>query len=847
VWREGVLAGLCALALCLVPHALADVPAHFDESIVLSGLTNPTQVRFASNGEVFVAEKSGIIKEYSSLDDPTPTIFADLRQEVDDYWDRGLLAIALDPNFPTSPYVYALFTFDAPVGGTPPVWNDACPTPPGPTTDGCVVSGRLVRLTADGDHADSEQVLLGGWCQQYPSHSIGDLAFGPDGSLYVSGGDGASFYGVDSGDPVHGCPDPPLEGGALLSQSMLRNAGEPAVLNGSILRLNPSTGAAMPDNPLAGSSDLNARRIVAQGLRNPFRFTTRPGTSELWIGDVGWTDWEEVDRIQSGSDATVENFGWPCYEGTGHQAGYESADLRICNVLYGSPGAVTAPYYTYSHAASLGGCASGSSSISGLAFYEGGSYPASYDGALFFADYSRQCIWAMMPGANGLPDPTNVQTFVTPAASPVDLEVGPGGDLFYVDLDGTVRRIRYFANDLAPSAVATATQTSGSAPLTVQFDGSGSTDPDVGDSLTYAWDLDGDGQFDDSTEESPSHTYDTPGIYPARLRVTDQQGATSTSAPISISVDEAPPVPKILTPTSTTTWKVGDQIAFSGEATDAQDGPLPASSLTWTLILHHCPSNCHTHVIQSFPGVASKSFAAPDHDYPSYLELQLKATDSDGNSATTSVSLQPKTATLSFNSVPQGLRLVIGSAAATTPFQHKVILNSRSTISAPLSQSLGPRGLGFVSWSDGKPATHDVTSTAASASYTATYRDVIAPAVAIRSPATGTRVGGRVSVRVAATDDTGVKGVQLKLDGASLGAELRRAPFTLRWRTTRFSVGAHTLTATARDAAGNTTTSAPVRVTIFNAARHPSGLLRVAHRRSSRLLRLPGWFVVRWR
>ena len=851
--RQGVVGGLCALALCLVPHALADVPPHFEQTAVIRGLTNPTQVRFAPDGRVFVAEKSGLILEYSSLSDPTPTTFADLRTEVDDYWDRGLLSIALDPSFSAAhPYVWALFTFDAPIGGTPPVWNDACPDPPGPTTFGCVVSGRLVRLTADPtlDHSVSEEDLLDGWCQQYPSHSIGDLQFGTDGALYVSGGEGAHFFTVDDGRDNNACNDPDDEGGALRSQSLLRKPGEPALLSGSILRVDPSTGTAMPDNPLSGSADLVARRIIASGLRNPFRFTMRPGTGEVWIGDVGWNDWEEINRIQSPA-APVENFGWPCYEGVAPQPGYQSANLPICNLLYASPGAVTAPYYTYNHSALVVPgeiCPQGSSSISGLAFYNGGPYPNSFNGALFFADYSRQCIWVMFPGANGLPDPGNIETFVSRAAAPVDLEIGPDGNLYYADLDGgTIERIRYFANDLVPTAQATATPTSGGNPLTVQFDGSGSSDPDVGDTLAYHWDF-GDGQTEDSgTTQTTSHEYPNPGIYTARLTVTDQQGAMSESDPMTISVADTAPAPQILTPSSSLTWKVGDKIDFSGKADDEQDGQLPDSALTWTLIIHHCPSNCHIHIVQSFTGVASGSFNAPDHDYPSYLELQLKATDSNGNSATTSVNLHPKTAALSFDSVPRGVRLVVGPTPGTTPFQRTVILGSRNTISAPQSQALGQRGLEFVGWSDGHPATHDVIASTPQASYTATYRDDVPPSVAIAAPATGARIGGRVSVRAAATDDTGVAGVQLFLDGAPLGPELRRAPFTLRWRTGLVRIGPHTLVAKAHDAAGNVTTSAPVRVVVFNPSKRPSGMLRVTPRRTPRLLRLPGWFFVRWR
>ncbi len=128
----------------------------FSESVVFSGLTNPTTVRFLPDGRVVVAEKSGLIKVFPDIATNTYTVVADLRTNVHNFWDRGLLGLAVDPNFAANHYVYVLYTFDAPIGGIPPRWgtpgatSDGCPTPPGATTDGCVLSGRLSRLTADG-------------------------------------------------------------------------------------------------------------------------------------------------------------------------------------------------------------------------------------------------------------------------------------------------------------------------------------------------------------------------------------------------------------------------------------------------------------------------------------------------------------------------------------------------------------------------------------------------------------------------------------------------------------------------------------------------------------------------
>jgi hypothetical protein len=180
------------------------------------------------------------------------------------------------------------------------------------------------------------------------------------------------------------------------------------------------------------------------------------------------------------------------------------------------------------------------------------------------------------------------------------------------------------------------------------------------------------------------------------------------------------PVPTMDTPTAGTTWAVGSTLAFSGGATDAEDGTLGASALTWTLTMEHCPSNCHTHVVQTWTGVASGSVVAPDHEYPSSLVLSLAARDSAGTTTTISRRLDPQTAVLSFTSSPSGLQLSVGGVAGTTPFSRTVIRGSAVTLAAPTSQSIGGETITFVSWSDGGAAAHSVTASA-SASYVATY------------------------------------------------------------------------------------------------------------------------------
>jgi glucose/arabinose dehydrogenase len=736
------------------PAVAAAVPSGFSDTLVWGGLTLPTAIAFAPGGKVFVGEKGGTVKVFDSLADATPATVVDLHPQVQDYWDRGLLGLAVDPGFGPGGrnYIYVLYTHDHNPEGTPASWGDTCPTPPGPNTDGCTVTGNLSRIPVDpatGVATGGEQALItDDWCQQFPSHSIGHLAFGPDGMLYVTGGDGASFTNADWGQyggsansptPPNPCGDPPspvgtalspptAEGGALRSQSPRRVAGHPILLGGAVLRVDPATGNGVVGNPMYNPANpsSDASRIIGYGLRNPFRFTFRPGTSELWVGDVGWNTWEEVNRMPSPTPTNAMNFGWPCYEGTGSQPQYDAANLTICENL-DTAGGATGPYYSYNHSASVvsgDGCPTNAGSvISAISFYSGNLYPGRYKGALFFGDHSRNCIWAMLPGANGLP--SNLQAFVVdPNSHPVDLEADPAsGDLLYANYDGgQIRQISFTGPDNPPNAVATANPTSGPAPLTVQFNGSGSSDPD-GDALSYAWDLDGDGAYDDSTAVNPSFTYTAAGTFTVRLRVTDARGASSVSAPITITVGagNTPPTPVIDTPSSSLTWAVGDTINFSGHATDTQDGTLPPSALTWRIILHHgaCPS-CHDHQVQTSTG-ASGSFSAPDHDYPSSLEIQLTATDSGGMRATTSVTLQPKTVNLTFQSNPSGMQLTAGPTTAKAPFTITAIQKATLQLIAPDQRYRG-KTYTFLSWSDGGAQAHIITAPATATTYTATYQ-----------------------------------------------------------------------------------------------------------------------------
>ncbi|MBS1890922.1 MAG: PQQ-dependent sugar dehydrogenase [Actinobacteria bacterium] len=532
--KAAILAALLAMAVALfvAPGAGAAVtlPEKFEDQTVWGGLNKPMIVKFAPDGEVFVGEKGGQIWVYENVDDKTPELFANLAKPVYDYEDHGLLGMAIDPLWALGQrYVYVLYTYNHKLAykGTqspqvadpraePLAWpeykgpegsfeEDKCPE--GEEVNehkipkeelGCEVSGLVVKLKADpaGSHAEpsaaapEEEVLLEGWCQQATTHSVGDLGFGPEGALYVSGGEGAMYSEADYGQFGNPCQDPVEEsggevvrltalGGSLRSQSVMRNhslANHPTLLSGAVLRVNPNTGQGLPGNPFYSSSEPNAKRIVAFGFRQPWRFTIDQRLGELYVSNVGNGSFEEIERLTLGSSAPY-NGGWPCYEGGENgkpvrnygyagefPPGTPNPSIQYCIDQYEAENngnqETETPFYSYPHngpAVPGDQCYQGkplATDVSGNVFNEGTAYSRAYHDAFFFSDAIRGCIYVMQSGSDGKPDPETGTTFLSgverfsfPA---VDMEQGPEGNIFYVQLfekfgngPGSVHRIVY--------------------------------------------------------------------------------------------------------------------------------------------------------------------------------------------------------------------------------------------------------------------------------------------------------------------------------------------------------------------------------------------------------------------
>jgi glucose/arabinose dehydrogenase len=654
------------------PVAQAAVPGGFTDSAVMS-VSAPTDIAFLPDGKMLVTSQGGRLYMRSGS---TTTLLRDLSGSICADFERGLLGVTADPSFTSNGYIYLFYTYKK--FGTCVDNSSNSPV------------NRVSRFVLSGTSVSGEKVLVDNMPSPNGNHNAGGLLFGKDGYLYISIGDG----GCEIGSPSECAADNDnarvtnrLQGKVLrVTRDGIAPSSNPFYSSGGTCRVNGST-----------SSGLHCQETYGWGFRNPFRIALDPNASgtRIFVNDVGQGMWEEIDQLSAGKD-----YGWNFCEGT-HATGSSS----ICGF------ADTNPIFEYGH----GSC----NSITGGAFIPNGSWPSSYDNAYFFADYTCGTIWTLK-NTGGTWSRT---TFASGLGAVTELEFGPYNSnvaLYYADYGASqIRRISYTAaSNRAPVAKMTSSPTFGGVPLTVAFDGRQSSDPD-GDTLTYRWDF-GDGTS--STRSTFSKTYQKAGKYRATLTVSDGRGGTNTDS-VTIQAGNTRPSAEITSPSAFAEFSVGQTITLTGKGTDAEDGAIPASRMTWQVLLHH---DTHTHPLfgpttgnnLTFQAPAPEDLAAAGN---SYLEIRLTVRDSGGLGKVAALNLMPNKVNVTVGSNVPGMLLWIEGAPFTAPAT--VLTWEGNPLSVMAPDQIGPDNQPYIykSWSDGGRRSHNYIAPASDATVTATF------------------------------------------------------------------------------------------------------------------------------
>ncbi|MEP4078165.1 PQQ-dependent sugar dehydrogenase [Haloferula sp.] len=720
---------LLLLAMLATPTQAASPPPSFAVEDIVTNLNQPMTIRFFPDGRLLVGQKKGElqicevlgttrnVEEYGHLGDPEHAFSINATNE------RGLIDVAIDPDFPASPYIYILYTPNSGASGR---------------------KGRVARFTHVANSGGtssrldmSSEVLIWQDTQGYDSccHYGGGIDFGPEGKLWITTGD--HFQGSYA--------------------SSLSKAG------GKVHRINKD-GSIPSDNPFNDGAGSNVDSTFAYGLRNPFRARWDLVDNVFYIAEVGGntqtTAWEDLhviryddstsrfidDDFGTGSDnGTFDgvNFGWPTVEGTQPYSDWPAANIDD----------VGEPVYAYEHNGNT-------AAINGGVVYRGTQFPPEYDGVYFFADSTRDFIRYLEFNPDGSvdpnpaggainqlnPDPDSYAFDLAPDGRVVAFEVGPDGGLYYVSftdaggafgqpnpsIKGAVRRYVYDGGNLRPELNEfTVLPPTGAAPLSVNF--TVEANDLNSDPLTYTLDF-GDGStpatgsiFNNSPIQI-GYTYPGEGSYEAVVTIDD--GGLTTSDTLTVQVG-TPPTILSLTATNdnpvppTSFFRFGDTYTFAATAEDSDNNPIPAANFTWSISFIR-PGNTHP-AVGPVDGVNSIDFPIPSQGQgfsgPVYYKAFVTVVDDDGLATTQSIDIFPEKSNITFDTVPSGIVVQVdGNTSIATPFVLDTLINVVHTITVPDSDCVGTTEYLFTGWSNGPSSPQQdyvvpVTDSALTASY----------------------------------------------------------------------------------------------------------------------------------
>jgi len=504
-------------------------------------------------------------------------------------------------------------------------------------------------------------------------HNGGGMAFGRDGKLYVGVGD----------------------------NQVATNAEDMTTVLGKILRLNPD-GSIPTDNPFYGSTQGNNRAIYARGVRNPFTMDADPDSGQIFFNDVGPASFEEINEVKRGAD-----YGWPS-QGAG-----ANRDSRFED-----------PVYAYLHSGNPGGCA-----ITGGRFHrtDNPSFPSQYTNKYYFTDYCGGWIqsYDLRTG--------DVAMFASDLpVRPISPLIDEDGSIYYLSREErAVLKIEHQAeNELQVTKQPEDAQVAagGSVTFTVEAAGDGP--------FRYQWQKQsrGDSSFSDiAGARSSSLTINTVtrGDDRAEFRVVvrnDSDRVNSNRAELTVT-DGSPPEPVITLPTGREKYEAGDTITYEGFATDPDEsGRLPNEQLIWEVTFQH---DDHDHpVLGPVSGRSGGSFVVPmigETSANTWFRVHLTAIDSSGLETYIFRDIFPEKSRFTLQSNVDGLDLLLDGTPISAPTTTLGVVGVERTIGARPTQVVGNRTYEFVGWSDGGNISHTISTPPSNRTYTATYREIVAP------------------------------------------------------------------------------------------------------------------------
>jgi glucose/arabinose dehydrogenase len=617
-----------------VPHATDARPeaatADFQQVTLARGpdaMGEPMAMAILPDGSVLHDSRDGTV--YHSQDGVTSVV---ARLDVYTHDEDGLQGIAIDPEFAQNHWVYMYYapkldtpTTDAPEDGTAADFEPY------------YGYNQLSRFKFTDGRIDlsSEQKILkvGPTNRGMCCHVAGNIDFDAKGNLYLSTGDDSNPFESDGYAPIdrRSTRNPAFDAE--------RSAANTNDLRGKLLRIHVKKDGSysIPRGNLFPKGTPKTRpEIYAMGFRNPFRFTVDRATGVVYLADYG-PDAQSADPNR-GPENTVEfdriakpgNFGWPLcigentpYRQYDFATGTAGPPFDCAHPKNDSPNNTglqdlppAQPAWIANHYAGnpaypqLGGQGA---PMGGPVYHfdkkldSPAKFPASYDGKFFAYEFGAH--WVKPITMDGKGAIQSIETLTdgqdwSQLKEPIDADFGPDGSLYVLDygsnwfggsLDAALYKLEYAPGDKSPTANITVDKTSGHSPLAVQFDGTGSTDPE-NDALTYAWDFDGDGTTD-STEAEPSHTYSDDGQYHARLTVTDPSGRTGTAAVLVTAGNTAPTI-TFTTPPNGLTFGDGREQSWKVQVDDP-DGTVDCSKVQVEYSLGH---DQHAHNLSQATG-----------------------------------------------------------------------------------------------------------------------------------------------------------------------------------------------------------------------------------------------------